>query len=494
MEYDNIYQVLPHGPGVRVVFRLKVSENKIGLHDSIIFRPELPYASAFELPVGTFFEADEFCNEGAEEDCIHMDSNSYDPPLITTHTDTTDIASEEVIVQVKYLKVKRYQTGKKDYKQCYRRPQDWVELGDDRLCWIPIMYPYSAGGKPPGQQPVVCQIKPEIKAIVIPPKPVPVPPRAPSPEPVYKEPVVEIVKKKKKKRPQRVPIVPAESKGIRWWIVHENFKPNSSGIGYRKLLNPEAEPSEYLFATHGYATVGNYLSTVNDTDPDFLCALHHIPYQKMNSKGKGIELYGTDAHDLKHRLEEDDPHPTFVKRYIKIVDREPFGGFEWLPVHDPYIEKDVMLLRVPEENAPRPTKKMLRLKQQVIRLEDDELTRMLAKSDGADMRLNEVILDKLEGDTEEENLARKDRQNRDKLHFKHMQDWVKKNSETSASVKLAVEVDDEELRRIKEMQIKLRKRLDQERLYILENLSDDEEDLGTTLSLPTRTEPMQPSE
>ena len=170
MEYDNIYQVLPHGPGVRVVFRLKVSENKIGLHDSIIFRPELPYASAFELPVGTFFEADEFCNEGAEEDCIHMDSNSYDPPLITTHTDTTDIASEEVIVQVKYLKVKRYQTGKKDYKQCYRRPQDWVELGDDRLCWIPTMYPYSAGGKPPGQQPVVCQIKPEIKAIVIPPK------------------------------------------------------------------------------------------------------------------------------------------------------------------------------------------------------------------------------------------------------------------------------------------------------------------------------------
>ena len=43
---------------VKLIFRMKVSDREIKLHESIVFRPDAPIVDAFEIPIGSLLTVD----------------------------------------------------------------------------------------------------------------------------------------------------------------------------------------------------------------------------------------------------------------------------------------------------------------------------------------------------------------------------------------------------------------------------------------------------
>jgi hypothetical protein len=119
---------------VKLIFRMKVSDREIKLHESIVFRPDAPIVDAFEIPIGSLLTVDRRSVRGVEEDTIKGDTNSYDAPLVHYSTFGEDGAVSMHVSEVQYFRVLKYTLpGGSEVKVAE----------EDRYCWIPQHDPFS---------------------------------------------------------------------------------------------------------------------------------------------------------------------------------------------------------------------------------------------------------------------------------------------------------------------------------------------------------------
>ena len=84
-----------------------------------------------------------------------------------------------------------------------------------------------------------------------------------------------------------------------------------------------------------------------------------------------------------------------VTRFIKIDARERYNGFHWLPVYCPF-DKQQLIRRViiREEEDEEESDELSEDEEEEIQPRDLEVPRMILKSDGINLRMNEIIVER----------------------------------------------------------------------------------------------------